>query len=542
LDLTKKQLFEIFNVIVELLVSLWRGAKMYARFCLFFLLIIIVSGCAVNPVTGKKEFVIVGERWELETGEKQYSPIRQSQGGDYVVDDELTDYVSQVGQRLAAVSDRDLPYEFRVLNSSVPNAWALPGGKISINRGLLTELKSESELAAVLSHEIVHSAAKHGAHGMTRGLFLQTAAIGVALATKDEDYAKWAQVGTSIGAQLINQKYGRDAERESDHYGMLYMSRAGYDPQGAVDLQQTFLSLHDNQKPNWLEGLFASHPPSQERLQNNLEMLASLPSGGERGEERYKAKTAHLIKTKPAYEDFDKARKALKDDDVELANSLAEQAIRLEPKESIFYCLLGDIEREKRNLPKALELYDRAIGLNPNFFYHYLQRGRTNEELDFHQKAQLDLERSVALLPTADAYYILGNLSRDAGEVTAAIDYYSKVVANKGELGRQAYGDLVELDLSNNPAKYIKILKTWQTDQGVIVAEISNPTPRGVADIELAVAYKDKKGNKGNLNVFLRDAIPAESKQLFDLGIAERLAEEKAIEYQLNLVAAEIAN
>lgn len=515
---------------------------MSVRIYLFFLITILLSGCAVNPVTGKKEFVLAGEKWELQTGEKQYVPTRQSQGGDYVVDGELTEYVSQVGQRLAAVSDRDLPYEFKVLNSSVPNAWALPGGKISINRGLLTELKSESELAAVLSHEIVHAAAKHGAHGMTRGLFLQTATLGIALATKDQDYATWAQAGASIGAQLINQKYGRDAERESDHYGMLYMSRAGYDPQGAVDLQRTFLSLHEQKEPNWLEGLFASHPPSRERLQNNLDMLATLPQGGERGNERYKIKTAYLIKTKPAYEAFDKARKALKNSEITTANRLAEKAIKLEPKEAIFYGLLGDIERKKHDFSKARQLYTTAIDLNPDFFYHYLQRGKTNEELNSPQEAQADLERSVALLPTADAYYILGNLSRAAGEKTTAIDYYSKVAKTKGELGAQAYGELVELDLASNPAKYIRVLKTWQNDQGAILAEISNPTPRNVTGIELAVTFKDEKGKRGHLKVLLEGQASANSRHLFDLGITERLMQEKATEYQLKLVAARVAN
>ena len=87
-----------------------------------------------------------------------------------MIDPELTKYVNEVGQRLAAVSDRKLPYEFVVINNSVPNAWALPGGKIAVHRGLLIELNSEAELAAVLGHEIVHAAARHGAKGMERGI------------------------------------------------------------------------------------------------------------------------------------------------------------------------------------------------------------------------------------------------------------------------------------------------------------------------------------------------------------------------------------
>ena len=131
------------------------------------------AGCGVNPVTGKKEIQFVSEAQELKIGEQNYAPTRQGEGGDFDVLPELTAYVNEVGQKLAAVADRKLPYEFVVLNNSVPNAWALPGGKIAVNRGLLTELKSEAELAAVLGHEIVHAAARHGAKAQERGTLLQ---------------------------------------------------------------------------------------------------------------------------------------------------------------------------------------------------------------------------------------------------------------------------------------------------------------------------------------------------------------------------------
>jgi predicted Zn-dependent protease len=128
---------------------------------LLSLVIAALVACGVNPVTGKKEIQFVSEAQELKIGEQNYSPTRQSEGGEFVVMPELTKYVSGIGAKLAAVADRKLPYEFVVLNNSVPNAWALPGGKIAVNRGLLTELKNESELAAVLGHEIVHAAARH---------------------------------------------------------------------------------------------------------------------------------------------------------------------------------------------------------------------------------------------------------------------------------------------------------------------------------------------------------------------------------------------
>lgn len=514
---------------------------MFSRLFLLVAIIAILLGCAVNPVTGKNELVLVSEQWELETGEKQYAPARQSQGGDYVVNRELTAYVNQVGQRLASVCDRKLPYEFRILNNSIPNAWAMPGGKISINRGLLTELKSEAELAAVLGHEIVHAAAKHGAQSYTRGVFLQAAVVGAALATREEDYAQWAQLGSSIGAQLINQKYGRDDEREADHYGMLYMSRAGYDPQGAVDLQRTFLALQEGRQQNWINGLFASHPPSQERLQNNIEIRGTLPKGGDTGTMRYQTKIAHIVATKPAYEAFDEGRKALKENAFATAERLAKKAISLEPNEAIFYGLLGDAEQRYQHWQQAVKQYSKAISLNPNYFYHYLQRGIVNKKLNFSKKAEADLKQSVDLFPTADAYYLLGNLAREAGQLGVAKDYYSKVAGSSNEIGKQAYGDLVDIDLKDNPADYIKV-KTWQNDQGILVAEINNPTPRNINKIELTVSYKNARGKTKHLNVLLKGKVKAESKRLYDLGITKELIRAKAKKYSLEIVAAQIVN
>ena len=198
----------------------------------------MLAGCGVNPVTGKKEIQFISEPQEIKLGEQNYAPMRQSEGGELNVMPEMSAYVNEVGQKLAAVADRKLPYEFVVLNNSVPNAWALPGGKIAVNRGLLTELKNESELAAVLGHEIVHAAARHGAKAQERGTLLQAglaaAQIGAAVGGVDSSVASLVVGGAGVGAQLIQTKYGRDQELESDEYGMKYMKLAGYDPAGAV--------------------------------------------------------------------------------------------------------------------------------------------------------------------------------------------------------------------------------------------------------------------------------------------------------------------
>ncbi len=491
---------------------------MFNRWLVPLLLLALLGGCAQNPVTGKQELSLVSESQELAIGKQQYAPLRQAQGGDYVVDPAVSAYVSEVGQRLAAVSDRKLPYEFRVLNNSSPNAWALPGGKIVINRGLLTELDSEAELAAVLGHEITHAAARHTASKLSRGMLMQGAVLATVIATRDSDYAQLAQLGAGIGAQLVTHKYGRDAEREADYYGMQYMSRAGYAPQGAVKLQKTFVALAEGKRQDWLSGLFASHPPSRERVQNNQETLKTLPPGGEEGRRRFQQKIAHLKKTRPAYEAYDEGREALADGDLRLARQLAVKARRLEPREAHFEALLGDIELKRGNQQAALSRYNKAIRLNDGFFYYHLKKGMVNEELGNRAQAKQDLASSIELLPTANAYNSLGDIARKERRYKQAKEYYAKAAKDKSATGKQAYSSLVELDLPDNPGKYLK-LKLAVDEQGRTLAQITNTTPRSVQGIVLGMRLTDGSGRQREGKRAVRGTLQAGKVATISLGL-----------------------
>ena len=215
-------------------------SKMPKWFCSILLATVSMAACSVNPVTGERNFQIYDTDWEREVGAQMYAPMKQSQGGEFILDPELTAYIEEVGNRLAGQARRkdELDFEFSILNDSIPNAWALPGGKIVINRGLLIKLDSEAELAAVLGHEIVHSDAAHGARSQSKGMLTQAGAVVsmVILGSTIHSQAarEVAMMVPALGAQLMTQKYGRDAEREADEYGMLYMSESGYNPQGAV--------------------------------------------------------------------------------------------------------------------------------------------------------------------------------------------------------------------------------------------------------------------------------------------------------------------
>ena len=199
-----------------------------ARLSALLALLLAVTGCAVNPVTGQPQLALIPESQEIAIGSEQYKPSQQAQGGLYSVDPEVSRYVSEVGQRVAKYSDRKLPYQFVVLNNSVPNAWCLPGGKIAVNRGLLLALDNEAELAAVLGHEITHAAAKHGVTAMQRGMLLSGLVEATRISAQGSRYANLTNYivgGAQLGAQLITQKFSRGDELQADHYGTVYMSR-----------------------------------------------------------------------------------------------------------------------------------------------------------------------------------------------------------------------------------------------------------------------------------------------------------------------------
>ncbi len=478
----------------------------------------VLSACSTNPVTGKNELSFVGEDWERKIGAQQYSPSRQSQGGDYLADPHIQAYVNKVGQRVASVSDRKLPYEFKVINSGVPNAWALPGGKIAINRGLLTELKSEAELAAVLGHEVVHAAAKHGAKGMTRGVLLQGGLMAATIASSGKEYSNLAQMGASVGAQLINTRYGRDAERESDQYGIEYMVRAGYDPQGAVDLQRTFLSLSEGKRQDFLTGLFASHPPSAERLANNQKLAAALNAGGEIGRESYQRNMARLTRAKPAYEAFEDAKKAFKENDVAGARALVRRAISIEPNEGHFHSTLGDIELESENYRGALRHYNDAIKVNDDFFYYHLRKGLVSEKVRDYRSATSALQRSVELLPTADAHNALGNIAKLNGQMDQAVAQYSKAAGHKSEAGQAALGSLVDLDLPANPGKYVATRARVAKD-GSVTVQMQNKTPRNIDGVVLRVIYPDANGQMRETTERVSGVLPAGKTDTLNLRI-----------------------
>lgn len=512
------------------------GRSKQSRFSFFisFLSVILLSACVQNPVTGKKDFLLVSEDWELQIGAQQYLPLRQAQGGDYVVDPNVENYVRSVGQRLAAQSDRKLPYEFHVINDSTPNAWALPGGKISINRGLLVRLKNESELAAVLGHEIVHAAAKHGAKGQTRGIGLQLGVLTASIAGARNGYGELAQLASSVGAQIITSQYGQGAELEADRFGMSYMAKAGYNTQGAVGLQRTFVQLSKGQPSDRLSRLFASHPPSEKRVQENIKTAKSLKQGGLTGDDRYRQAMARLTKTNKAYQSFDKAQQMLKKGNASQAMSLVREAIRIEPREAHFHSLVGDIAMMQNNLSSAKRSFDKAISLNDKFYYYYLQRGKIYEAQKNSRAAQADYANSVKLLPTSKAQLSLGQFAERAGKPQVAKRYYAMAAQATGSDANSARAALMRLEPPATRSTRL-LVRQGLTRQGTFAVELINQTSRAVSNIQIGM--QSAPGTPQRVQV-VRQTIPAGGRTVVDTG--RKLTQSQANQIKVVILKADV--
>jgi predicted Zn-dependent protease len=234
--------------------------NLFTSFRGVFLVLVLLSasvlwnGCARNPVTGKKQFMLMSKSQEQSMG-MQYDPSIVAEFGVYE-DATLQAFLNEKGQKMGAISH--LPnqkFEFKLLDSPVVNAFALPGGYVYFTRGIMAHFNNEAQFAGVLGHEIGHVTARHSASQYSRSVLAQVGLIaGMVLSPQFAQFGNEA----SQGLQLLMLKYGRDAESQSDELGVEYSSKIGYDAHemagffatldrlsgGAEGRLPTFLSTH----------------------------------------------------------------------------------------------------------------------------------------------------------------------------------------------------------------------------------------------------------------------------------------------------------
>ncbi len=233
-----------------------------------------LTGCSVNPATGQRQFNMMSTGQEVSMGQQAAPEFLQSYGGP-VPSPAINQYVSNIGAQLAAKSERpDLPWEFHVVDSQVINAFALPGGKVFMSRGLLAEMDNEAQLAGVLGHEVGHVTAQHIGQQMSRAMLLQGLAIGLAVAGEatDRNELRVLGIGAQMGGAVYLLKFGRDQESQADSLGMRYMSRVGYNPSAQLQVMEI---LAGASKGGRQPEMLSTHPYPETRISRIKAELAS---------------------------------------------------------------------------------------------------------------------------------------------------------------------------------------------------------------------------------------------------------------------------
>lgn len=428
--------------------------KLFAR-TLVLVVILFLCGCATNPATGRSQLALMSMSAEEEVsiGKNMFPKVVQKMGGEYP-DVELQNYIQAVGHRLKESGYRkDIDYTFKVVNESAPNAFAMPGGYVAITRGLLLSLESEEQLAAVLGHEIGHVDARHALQGLQRSNLLDLGLAVLSGVAGSSQYAGLIRSSGDVAATLVDRSYSRGQEEESDRLGIDYMVKSGYDPQGAVELQNIFNQKIDSRKdPGWIEGLFRTHPFSKKRFEKNRAyIVANYPDiriaddGNSNG---FMSATKRLRNAGPAYEKYDQARKVEKGESPEKAIGLYLEAAALAPEEALILTGLGLAYLRLEDSVSAKQHLARAVKLDGNYYlsrlglaYSYLNKGNFTKTI-YHA------EKSFLMLPTVEAAYLSARGHDGDGQSEKAIELYRVVenTAPETRMGKHAAARIINLE------------------------------------------------------------------------------------------------
>ncbi|MEO1438496.1 MAG: M48 family metalloprotease, partial [Bacteroidota bacterium] len=236
----------------------------------FLVLMILLQACSVNPVTGKREVMFVSESQEIAMG-KNADPSIVAQFGLYE-NETIQKFINDKGQEMAAISHRPhLDYEFKVLDSPVINAFALPGGYVYFTRGILAHFNNEAEFAGVLGHEIGHITARHGAAQQSQQILGQSLfVVGVIASPQFRGMSDVA--AQSLGLMFL--KFGRDDETQSDQLGVEYSTKIGYDASKMANFFGTLKRIRVEAGADEIPTFMSTHPDPGDRY-NEVNRLAN---------------------------------------------------------------------------------------------------------------------------------------------------------------------------------------------------------------------------------------------------------------------------
>jgi beta-barrel assembly-enhancing protease len=238
-----------------------------------------------KPLKDKENPLLIGQR-NINKGQVNFYSLEKERAlgrqmamevdrnAEFVDDPVITEYVNRLGQNLVINSDARVPFTIKVIDASEINAFALPGGFLYINRGLIEAARDEAELAGVIAHEIAHVAARHGVEQASKGQLLNWASLPLIF------LGGWGgfiiNQAAGIALPLTFLKFSRGAEKEADRLAAQYLWKAGYDPVALITFFEK-LQAQEKKQAGTLEKIFRSHPMNKDRIKEVHKLLARFP-------------------------------------------------------------------------------------------------------------------------------------------------------------------------------------------------------------------------------------------------------------------------
>jgi predicted Zn-dependent protease len=411
----------------------------------------LMFSCATDPVTGKKQFMLVSEDTEKQI-DRQYSPLQFSTDYGAAQDSRLNDYVSQVGNKMAAASHRPhMPYSFRVVNATYVNAYAFPGGSIAATRGIMLSLQNEAELASLLGHELGHVNARHAAEQMSKGQLTQAIVGGISVLAGTQSAALGDLAGQlgQISAGALLASYSRDNEREADALGMTYMVGAGYGSEGFVGLMEMLNSMSKH-KSTTVDLLFATHPMSQERYDTAVQTANTKYKAALKNplyKERYMDHTADLRAKKKAIEEIQNGEKMLAERKYDAASGHFRQALKKASEDYVALCMISISNLAQKQYAVGRQYAEMAQAVYPQEAQAYHLSGFANIQLKDFEKAYDEFNTyEKRLSGNPNTIFFKGYCQEGMNHIEpAAAEYHRYLqVVQQGQYAQHAYKRLVD--------------------------------------------------------------------------------------------------
>ena len=411
----------------------------------------VLTGCATDPVTGKKQFMLMSEAGEV-GADKENSPHQISADYGALQNADLNRYLTTIGDLLASKSHRPaMPYTFRGVNAVYVNAYAFPAGTIAVTRGMLVNMNSEAELAAVLGHEIGHVCARHAAEQATKGIVSSVVITGLA-AFVQYQFDGYGDLTSGLGmvaAGALLARYSRADEREADALGLEYMTRAGYNPEGSVALMDILRKISKD-KPNVIEMLFATHPMSEERYQTSVEAVRTKYAAAKSfplNRERYMDATAFLRAIKGAIDQMQNGEKAMNSGKFDEASACFANGLRQAPNDYAGLLMLARCRLMQKQGADADRLAQAAKASYPGEAQAVYISGMAKVQTRAFEAAFQEFSNYESLLPgNPNTTYFKGFCLEGANRRQPAAEHYMRYLnaVRQGEYANHAYQKLVE--------------------------------------------------------------------------------------------------